>query len=530
MPHDPNLDLDEIQGDVLVGLQKNFENFIFFKIVDVPAFKAAMRDHVAGQITTTRQASERERLNQQHRRHGEQWLGLNVSFTKDGLTKLLSTERAKLDASFEKGADHEATCLALNDPPPSTWLSTFRSDTIDGVFFVTGREEARVTEHSNRVLNELAPTIGVVYREIGKVRPDAKRGHEHFGFRDGVSQPGIRGLTQRSNPTLEPNQGLPGQDLIWPGEFVFGYPGQNPNDPVAPGPPPAAPEVPWVRNGSLMVFRRLAQKVPEFNTFIRQQAEALGMDSELLAARMVGRWRSGAPLLLAPLQNDIALGHDPTQNNNFKYTSDAFQRACPYAAHIRKTNPRDDPNENKAGVQTHRIIRRGIPFGPEVGPDETTATSRYVSRGLMFVCYQTSIQQQFEFIQSAYANEVRFVHSKTRPSGRGGVLVTPGFDPIIGQAPEGVSRSMDEPVSNYPAGNTLASTLDLPNPWVVLTAAAYFFVPSITALRTLLTDHSERPRRQNAPQPPASHRNRPERPRRQNAPRPPASRRSRHDR
>jgi Dyp-type peroxidase family len=233
-----------------------------------------------------------------------------------------------------------------------------------------------------------------------------------------------------------------------------------------------------------MVFRRLEQLVPEFNTFVREQAKRLGIDSELLASRMVGRWRSGAPLLLAPLQDNIALGKDPALNNDFAYSRDPLQRACPYAAHIRKANPRDDPNQNKAEVQKHRIIRAGIPYGPEVGPDETTATVR--SRGLMFVCYQTSIEKQFEFIQSAYANDVRFVGNKTRPSDRGEAPVRPGFDPIIGQANVRGPRSMDEPVSNYPTGNT-PSILDMPNPWVVLTAAAYLFVPSITALWTVLT-------------------------------------------
>jgi deferrochelatase/peroxidase EfeB len=120
---------------------------------------------------------------------------------------------------------------------------------------------------------------------------------------------------------------------------------------------------------------------------------------------VVGRWRSGAPLELTPLQDDTGLGPDTTRNNNFVFGNDPFQRACPYAAHIRKTNPRDDivinGKVNKAAVQIRRIIRAGIPFGPEVGPGETTTTER---RGLMFVCYQTSILNQFEFVQSKWAN------------------------------------------------------------------------------------------------------------------------------
>jgi Dyp-type peroxidase family len=227
-----------------------------------------------------------------------------------------------------------------------------------------------------------------------------------------------------------------------------------------------------------MVFRRLEQKVPEFNAFVDEQAGRLRIDPELFASRMVGRWKSGAPTLLAPLQDNTAVGRNPALNNVFAYSSDPLQRACPYAAHIRKANPRDDPSRNKAEVQTHRIIRAGIPFGPEVGEDEVVAAATMQSRGLMFVCYQTSIWKQFEFLQSK-ANDVAFVGGKTRPSGRG--VVKPGFDPIIGQAPAGGSRPIEVlSVRGAPYG------IEMPNPWVVLTAAAYFFVPSITGLGTLL--------------------------------------------
>jgi Dyp-type peroxidase family len=496
--NDPVLDLDDIQGDILQGLQKNSENFIFFKIQDVQAFKNAIKAKVIGRITTALLVREREKINQRRKRQSEppidQWLGLNLSFTKDGLTQLLGTSRPQLIPSFERGAADPATISALNDPPTSTWVKKFQSDRIDGVFFVTGPDKAFVESHTSELLKLLGNSIVVVYSEIGNVRPDAERGHEHFGFLDGVSQPGIRGLTPRSNPTAEPDQGLPGQELIWPGQFVFGYPGQDPNDPMKPAPPPATP-APWLNNGAYMVFRRLEQKVPEFGAFVAQQAAALGVDSELLASRMVGRWRSGAPLELTPLQDDSRLGPAATRNNNFVFGNDPFQRACPYAAHIRKTNPRDDivinGKVNKAAVQIRRIIRAGIPFGPEVGRGETTTTE---SRGLMFVCYQTSIPNQFEFVQSKWASNPGFVFGKVRPAGGGGGPVStgpsnvagPGFDLVIGQAAGGGDRMMDEPVPNYPTGDR-RSTLDAQHPFVILTAAAYFFVPSITAVRTVLT-------------------------------------------
>jgi deferrochelatase/peroxidase EfeB len=106
----------------------------------------------------------------------------------------------------------------------------------------------------------------------------------------------------------------------------------------------------------------------------------------------------------------------------------------------------------------------------------------------MFVCYQTSIPNQFEFIQSKWANNPKFIFGKVRPPGGSdaGKPVDPGFDPIIGQSQGGSARHMDEPVPNYPTGSE-RSTLNMPNPFVVPTAGAYFFVLSISALRAVLT-------------------------------------------
>jgi Dyp-type peroxidase family len=474
-----SLDLYDIQGDILEGLPKNYENFIFFKIVSPGLFKQHLRQRVIQRIINALQVHDRELAAQSRntRRYGS-FLGLNLGFTNDGLAQLVGTW-PKLDPAFENGATHQDTIKKLNDPPPSNWLNEFISDRIDGILLVTGRDRSSVTSHSNQLLRSLGSSIKVVYSEIGNTRPGGERRHEHFGFPDSVSQPGIRGLTPVSDPRRRPDQGLPGQDLLWPGEFVFGYSGQHPEDPHKEG---RAPEMaaPWMRNGSYMVFRRLEQKVPEFHRFVREQAARLGMDPELLAARMVGRWKSGAPMELAPRLDNPALGRDPDRNNDFDYGDDPLQKRCPYAAHIRKVYPRDDAAGGEAEAQRHRIIRAGIPFGPEVAPGETTTRH---SRGLMFVCYQTSIERQFEFIQRRYANDPAFVTGKRRPGGGG--PVTPGYDPIIGQAPDGGPRAMDEPYPNYPVGNR-RTTLEMPNQFVILTAAAYFFVPSITALRTVL--------------------------------------------
>lgn len=481
---DPLLELADIQGDILVGLQKDAEGFVFFEIKDVGSFKDLVKRYVIRNITSAQEASRRDFVARQRKRLGQRPLGsltgLNFGLTKDGLTQLLGPSRPRLARSFETGAEHPETIELLHDPPIENWLKPFATRRIDGVFLITGPNSPVVTFESAKLLRRLGSSIDVVYCEIGNTRPGAQRGFEHFGYRDGISQPGIRGLTPRSRPATNPDQGLPGQDLIWPGEFVFGYPGQDPTDAVKPGPPPEM-AAPWLRNGSYMVFRRLEQKVPEFRKFVADRARRLGMGPDLLGARMFGRWKGGAPLELAPLNDKPALGRDDMRNNDFDYRDDPFQRRCPYAAHIRKSYPRDDAPGGEAEAQRHRIVRAGITFGPEVAAGETTTAH---SRGLMFVCYQTSIARQFEYIQRRHANDPDFVSGKVRPGSD--APVEPGFDPIIGQAAGEGARSMDEPYPNFPAGNR-RSTLEMPHQLVVLTAAGYFFMPSLTALRSVLT-------------------------------------------
>jgi Dyp-type peroxidase family len=480
----PTLDLDAIQGDVLLGLQKNAELFLFFAIADAARFKAVARQYIVGQLTSARSVEMRERIVAERRRAGEpareSWLGINLAFTATGLTRLLGARRPRFDPAFERGADHPQTIALLHDPPPSSWVRGFDPCRIDGVFLVTGPNPAFVTFHGETLCRRLDGAIAPVYSEIGTVRPGRWRGREHFGFADGISQPGIRGVTRLSRPHTAPDQGLPGQALVWPGEFVLGYPTQDPTDATKPGPIAPLP-APWARDGSYMVFRRLEQRVPEFRDFVAARAARFGISAELLAARMVGRWKSGAPLELAPIEDNARFAADPKRNNDFGYAVDPFQRACPYAAHIRKTNPRDDVPGESAAVLTHRIIRAGIPFGPEVTPGEAKTMH---SRGLLFVCYQASIGRQFEFLQARWSSNPDFPAGKTRPDS--GLPVTPGYDPIIGQAPGQGPRAMDEPVPNYPSGNR-RSALDMPRQFVIPTAAAYFFVPSIAALRTVLT-------------------------------------------
>lgn len=181
-------------------------------------------------------------------------------------------------------------------------------------------------------------------------------------------------------------------------------------------------------DGSLLVFRYLFQLVPEFDNFLKQHPlPGLPPDkgSELLGARLVGRWKSGmkhwallcgtwliismslwhvgAPIDITPLKDDPALAADPLRNNDFRYkfADDSTQTRCPFAAHTRKTNPRADLEDTGRPTEPQRIIRRGIQFGPEVSKAEAASGKTNQGRGLLFACYQSIIGNGFKFIQNS---------------------------------------------------------------------------------------------------------------------------------
>ena len=246
----------------------------------------------------------------------------------------------------------------------------------------------------------------------------------------------------------------------------------------------------WLKNGSLLVFRRLQQNVAGFTRFVKEAASTIpGMTPDRLGALLVGRWKSGAPVLRAG-DNDLpALGISPLANNDFLFTAnspppvflpgvqppkpfpeapaDAHGLICPHAAHIRKVNPRDQDSDlgDQFDTLTRRILRRGIPYGP---PIHDPATDDGVDRGLHFLCYQTSIEQQFETVQLDWAN------SPNKPT-------VGGHDVIIGQTSD--QRRAFELLTD---GGASTQNLTTPTQWVTPTGGGYFFAPSISALREVL--------------------------------------------
>ena len=212
--------------------------------------------------------------------------------------------------------------------------------------------------------------------------------HEHFGYRDRLSEPAIEGNG------VEPTPGT-GEPLK-AGEFILGYPDEY--GVIADSPQPAI----LARNGSYMAYRRLEEHVGKFREFLPQHGDT-AEEQELVAAKLMGRWRSGAPLVLAPEKDDPALGADMQRNNDFKY-KDADPHGYAVAAWLAHS-----PDESSRHRAQHEPAAndpaRGAPFGPplpEGAPDDG------VERGIAAFVICASLIRQFEFAQNVWINDRNF--------------------------------------------------------------------------------------------------------------------------
>ncbi|HEY6613729.1 MAG TPA: hypothetical protein VIZ32_04400, partial [Vicinamibacterales bacterium] len=208
-----------------------------------------------------------------------------------------------------------------------------------------------------------------------------------------------------------------------------------------------------------VVFRKLHQRVAAFRKYLKANSKG-SADEELLAAKMMGRWRSGAPLAHCPLHDDPALGADATRNNDFLYEADdPTGLKTPVGSHIRRANPRD---ASIAGVgKIHRMIRRGTAYGPLL--PEGVLEDDGADRGLMFAFVGAHLGRQFEFVQSQWINDGVFIGSGDDK------------DPIMGSDPKGVNFTLPrKPLRKRFQG--------IPQ-FVVTRGGEYCFMPGLRALR-----------------------------------------------
>jgi Dyp-type peroxidase family len=433
------LELDDIQHILLTrtpALTGRYEFLSFRRAEDGRAWLAGILDKVRSAAAVSSSVESDAR-----------WV--TVAFTWTGL-RALGVDEASLSTfpeEFKQGMVHRAEMLGdTGANHPDHWVGGLASPDLHAIvilFARSGEEHQRCVASHDELLAQLPGVERLSSLDL-EATPPFDHAHDHFGYRDRLSQPVIEGSGEE--PT--PGSGAP----LKAGEFILGYPDEDGN--VANQP---QPEI-LARNGTYMAYRRLEEHVVAFREFLRQHGQT-PEEQELVAAKLMGRWRSGAPLVLAPEHDDPALAADMQRNNDFNYKeADPHGYAVPLGSHCRRMNPRD----TAANMNRRRMIRRGATYGPplpEGAPDDG------VERGIAAFVICGSLIRQFEFAQNVWINDPKF-HELGNER-----------DPIIGNQ-DGTfefkipKRPIKKRITGLPAFTTVRG-------------GAYFFLPGLEALRYL---------------------------------------------
>jgi deferrochelatase/peroxidase EfeB len=383
---------------------------------------------------------------------------VTLAFTWNGL-RALGLEEASLATfpeEFRQGMAARAEILGTTGANhPDHWLGGLASPELHAIAILFARDVAereRCKLEHDRYLSQIGGVKVLSGLDLEAAHPGEPR--EHFGYLDRLSQPVVEGAGEE--PT--PGSGPP----IKAGEFFLGYIDETGNQPGIPQPESLS------RNGSYLAYVRMEEHVGAFRDFLSQQGKTRE-EQELVAAKLMGRWRSGAPLVLSPTQDDPALGRDMQRTNDFAYAKmDPYGYGCPVGSHIRRMNPRDTA-EN---MQRRKMIRRGGTYGP---PLPEGAPEDGVERGIAAFIGCASLVRQFEFAMNVWVNDPKF---KDLGNER---------DPIVGTQ----DGTFDMTIPKRPIKKTIKG---LPA-FTTIRGGAYFFLPGIGALRLLASgDAAAKPR------------------------------------
>ncbi|KAF8185891.1 hypothetical protein K438DRAFT_1765670 [Mycena galopus ATCC 62051] len=510
----PNL--SDVQGDIIYLFPKvrnlgsldvrflntahlqRAEHFIFFRIADVPRFRTALRRFQPSSSEDT--ASFVCQIAQQ-KGSGKSMIknsNSQIAFTRMGMN-YLGVRAATGDVRFDKFAmrddkdklgDQRQWDREFDKPNPDPENGSVGKDdgALHGVISVAACDLDTCKEASNETKENFGSSITVVNTVEGTARPGVNRGHEHFGYKDGMSQPALRQQSYRSKTRL----------LGWTPYLGEGRDNNG------------VPQARAIGSG----LQRLPEKEwPTLERICSARTRPTLTDEEgaaLWGARLVGRWKSDAPLARAPYKDDPKLATNVDMNNNFDYRISGVagvspveltDRYCPFFAHIRKTVPRNlDPYIQRTFLESSMIVRAGIPYGPEVEENPEA------ERGLLFVCYQSSLDQGFVRQTLDFAGNVFFPITSMVPKKH-------GQDPIIGGPPavteipfvpqvapksgdqvnlkfvnpNGASIEVSGFATVQPAGT--ADPPGVPSDYFVTShGGEYFFVPPISTLKDWASD------------------------------------------
>ncbi len=395
---------------------------------------------------------------------------LNIGITWPGLVALEIQERIptlsfKSFGAFIEGAAKRAELVAdMGASSPQNWVGGFGKGHDHVLLTLHAISVEAMKSYSDRlsVWSAEGNAFQEIWRQDGMALMEMQNGQPvptskiHFGYTDGISTPTIHGGPEKYR--------LDHQQPCEPWLFVLREDAEN-------------YEVPEPRglglNGSFAVFKKIETDVVGFEKFLQSNKDKI--DPELLAAKMCGRWRNGVPLVLSPDTDSPAGGISPAQLNNFEYVNadgsgDPKGIRCPVGAHIRRVNPRGQPVAGQGlpggSNNSHRLIRRGLPYGPAYDP---TKPYDGIERGILFYFINSNIENQYEFVQRRWVNDGEFA---------GAVRLNPkSKDPLIGaQNPAESIFVIPQANGGPPVALTGLSS------FATTKATAYLFLPSITAI------------------------------------------------
>jgi Dyp-type peroxidase family len=475
---------ENIQGNILAPFNKPCQRFIFISFCNrQPEAQSWLAQLVRAGVASTSQVVEYGEarslaIDKDVDLEPRQWVG--VSLTSSGLVTLhpqFSQDLVAYEAFWqgplvdrESRGERRISPAVVGDVrrgDPTDWVvGGPRQYPVDAVLTVAADDQGGLEERAEaeQVGAKQSGLTVLSWQDCQRLDRDG-RGIEPFGFRDGISQPGIRGFTaaeDRFNAAEDRNghreaKAQPGTPIIAAGAFVLGYDGEGGSYPDARRPVP--PD--WMRDGSFQVFLRLRQDVEGWRTQMRELSESF-TDRIDVAAKAIGRTMDGEPLAAPGTGGEF---------NGFTYEGDQDGQQTPRFAHSRKMNPRNGTFDDRI----HRLLRRGIPFETPLhvetrlpGDDhiaEQVEPAEQVERGLAFNAFMASIENQFEFLQQRWAS-----NPESLPP-----VAPDGTDPVVGaiDAPCVLRRANAKHVEIH-FGR-----------FVWTSGAIYAFAPSLSALHRL---------------------------------------------
>ena len=490
---------DDVQGLVRFGHGHLIEAaFLLLRIEDAAAARAWL---AAAPVTSARDANPLPDT------------VLQIAFTSGGLRRLGLAEDAIVGFSDEflsgmASEDNRSRRLGdIGENSPSRWAwgrLGHEPDLLLMLYASAGSVAAWTEAVKGATWGSAFSTVATLpTKRLGDIGDGFSR--EPFGFVDGISQPELDWQQERRTGVTELTYG----NSVALGEFLLGYrneygnfterplldPGMDPHNLL-----PRAADDPTKcdlgRNGTYLVLRDLQQDVRSFWQYLERQANGTGATRRLLAEAMVGRTMAGGPLV-AQAERHIAGVAPDDRLNHFTFRADPYGMACPLGAHIRRANPRNaDLPDGAAGflsrltrtfgygmrharddlissTRFHRLLRRGRAYGTLVPDDEALHPGPPGEDiGLRFVCLNANIARQFEFVQTAWVAGTKF----------GGL--TQETDPLLGNRQPAAGCPVTDSFSvPQPSGASLRLR-EVPQ-FVTVRGGAYFFLPSLSALRYL---------------------------------------------